>query len=128
MIPKNELIPGAIYRINARNFTIAIWTGAAFRGAREKFGHVYLFDEFSWEDGPPFGTATALERLGERVIPSPWESDTILALLEVSEILYYRYSTLDSAVAAAGYDVEMETSGNWTTPKLVAKNETDSTD
>jgi len=33
-------------------------------GIREKFGNEFLFEEFHWDTGPPFGTVNPKEELG----------------------------------------------------------------
>jgi hypothetical protein len=69
-IPANELVERRLYRVHARNFNVAVYDGHdGFIGIREKFGNVYLFTEFEWETGAPYGTVQALEDLGRDV---PW--------------------------------------------------------
>jgi len=56
---------GHIYKISARNFNIGIFDGdTGFIGVREKFGDRYLFTEYHWDTGPPFGTVRPLEAIG----------------------------------------------------------------
>lgn len=50
------LIIGGIYKIRARNFSLGVFDGDGFIGLRQKFDAVFLFKEFAWEQGPPFGT------------------------------------------------------------------------
>lgn len=47
------------YKIKARNATIGIWLkeNKSFLISRWKFGQNYLFEEYHWATGAPFGTA-----------------------------------------------------------------------
>jgi hypothetical protein len=52
-----SLVTRGIYQIHSRNLDIAVYDGReGFIGIREKFGSTYLFTEYAWEQGPPFGT------------------------------------------------------------------------
>lgn len=64
-IPMSECEHGFIYRIDARNFRFGAYraTDKSFIGLREKFDDLYLFGEFHWDVGSPFGTVKALEKL-----------------------------------------------------------------
>lgn len=66
-IPMNDCNHGYLYKISARNSSIGIWNKyrKVFIIPRFKFGSHYLFEEFHWDCGPPFGTAIALEELME---------------------------------------------------------------
>jgi hypothetical protein len=48
-------------------------------GIRSKFGNRYLFSEYNYELGPPFGTASPFERLAPypaaAALELPWERD-----------------------------------------------------
>ncbi len=68
-IKMEDLKPGYLYRIHARNASYGIWlgeveTGNAFGFAisRIKFGSNYIFTEFHW-DMPTFATARPLEEI-----------------------------------------------------------------
>jgi hypothetical protein len=65
-IPLNECIHGGLYRIDSRNLSIGVFDEKAqgYVGIREKFGARFLFTEYDWDTGPPFGTATPKEFLG----------------------------------------------------------------
>jgi hypothetical protein len=57
----NDCKVGTLYRLHARNFSYGIYAGESrsghgFIGIRYKFKDVYLFTEYHWDDGPPFGT------------------------------------------------------------------------
>ena len=101
-IPKEELVAGGIYRVSARSFGVAIWTGAAFRGARTKFESIFLDDEYHWDDGPPNGTATAYQRLGSLTVPAPFENTGYLALLEAADQVSYALGDLEMTIELEG--------------------------
>ncbi len=62
---------GWLYYISARNASVGIFRQATsgFVIPRNKFDHDYLFEEYHWDTGPPFGTVCPLVKL-ERVPPS----------------------------------------------------------
>lgn len=61
-----SMVRGRLYRFKARNFSIGVWNPEkkGFIGIRTKWGDRYLFTEYHWETGPPYGTVTPLEDLG----------------------------------------------------------------
>lgn len=65
-IPLRSCIDGHVYRIDSRNLSYGVFHAAVegFTGIRNKFGWNYLFTEFHWDQGPPYGTVTPLEDLG----------------------------------------------------------------
>lgn len=78
-IPKDQCLGRRFYRIRSRNLSFGVYnpeTGG-FLGIREKFGRRYVFEEYHWDNGPPFGTVHPLEDLG---IDLP-ESISLLDLL-----------------------------------------------
>jgi hypothetical protein len=64
-----DCIPRGVYRIKSRNLRLGVYApgihAGGFIGLREKFGSEYLFTEYHWDTGPPFGTVTPTELLGE---------------------------------------------------------------
>jgi hypothetical protein len=64
-IPMSELKDGYLYEIDARNQNRGIWFESVkgFEIARRKFDDVFLFIEYEWETGPPFGTARAFREI-----------------------------------------------------------------
>jgi hypothetical protein len=67
-IPMDKLVRGRVYRISARNFSIAVYADEGrFIGFREKFGVWFLFTEYHWDTGEPFGTVKPLEDMGVSV-------------------------------------------------------------
>lgn len=48
---------GFLYKIFSRNLSHGVFDGSTgFIGIRNKFGCDYLFTEYHWDTGPPFGT------------------------------------------------------------------------
>lgn len=70
-IPMSELVDRRVYRIRSRNLVVGAWRAATqgFIGIRQKFGDLYLFEEYHYETGAPYGTAHAIEYLGVVVPP-----------------------------------------------------------
>ncbi len=71
-IPVAECEHGYLYHVKARNFRLGIYNEDAreFIGIRTKFGNRYLFGEYHWDQGPPFGTVKPIAKLEE----SPFET------------------------------------------------------
>jgi hypothetical protein len=66
-IKLEDCIEGNLYKIHSRNLTHGIFTkfNNGFLGIREKFGSTYLFTEYHWDTGAPFGTVSPLIDLGK---------------------------------------------------------------
>lgn len=65
MIPIPECKYGGIYRLRSRNLPYGVYDGhGGFIGIREKFWDYFLFKEYHWDTGRPFGTVTPLELVG----------------------------------------------------------------
>lgn len=78
MIIKSECKNRFLYYISSRNLTFGVFnkiTGG-FTGLRTKFGSVYAFEEFHWNNGPPYGTVTPIKILEE--LPSEIKIETSL--------------------------------------------------
>lgn len=71
MIPKSDCLDRVFYRIHSRNLTLGVYRAetGGFLGLREKFGSIYVFEEYHWDNGPPYGTVHPIEALPE-VLPS----------------------------------------------------------
>jgi hypothetical protein len=54
---------GQVYKINSRNLSFGVFKMGVygFIGIREKFGSRYLFTEFHWDTGAPFGTVMPIK-------------------------------------------------------------------
>src|SRR4051812_37827600 len=64
-IPMSECIKGRVYKINCRNLPYGVYDGSeGFIGIREKFGSFYLFTEYHYDHGAPFGTVSGHADLG----------------------------------------------------------------
>lgn len=68
-IPRDRVELGKAYVIHARNggVGVAVETEGrlGYRLHREKFGSHFLFDEWDWDEGEPFGTAIPLRLLDD---------------------------------------------------------------
>jgi hypothetical protein len=64
-IPLSACRNGWVYRLHSRNLTFGVFVQAnsGFIGIREKFRHKYLFTEYHWDTGAPFGTVRPKEEL-----------------------------------------------------------------
>lgn len=64
-IPLSECKHGYLYKIFSRNLRLGVFDSGdnGFIGIREKFGREYLFTEYHWDIGPPFGTVSPKEEL-----------------------------------------------------------------
>lgn len=59
LVPLKDCIKGRVYRLCCRNLRVGVFDGRdGFIGIRKKFGHRYLFTEYHWEQGAPFGTVS----------------------------------------------------------------------
>jgi len=65
-IPLSDCKHRGIYRLGSRNLSLGVYNeeSKGFIGIREKFGDLYLFTEYHWDTGPPFGTASPYEFVG----------------------------------------------------------------
>lgn len=66
-IPLDACKERRLYRIRSRNLRLGVFrerTGG-FLGLREKFGSIFVFEEFHWDTGEPFGTVQPVEELPE---------------------------------------------------------------
>lgn len=62
-IRKENMVVGGYYRVQARNFRLGVWSGKGVIGLRTKFGEIYPFQEYHYDDGPPYGTTHVKELL-----------------------------------------------------------------
>ena len=60
-----ELKDGYTYRVSARNASFGIWRKSknSFIISRWKFGANYIFEEYHYDTGAPFGTVNPLEEI-----------------------------------------------------------------
>lgn len=66
-IKMEDLKGGYLYKIAARNSNHGIWIPErrAFAISRFKFGDNYIFEEYHWDTGTPYGTVKPLEEIEE---------------------------------------------------------------
>ena len=64
-IPLKDCVQGGLYKIDSRNLDIGIFNKESeeFIGIRTKFGDRYLFTEYHWDTGAPYGTVKPVELL-----------------------------------------------------------------
>lgn len=65
MISLQKCKHGFLYKIESRNLNFGVFNSVnnGFIGIRYKFGDKFLFTEYHWETGEPFGTVKPLEEL-----------------------------------------------------------------
>ena len=76
MLPLADCKDRKLYRVDARRQSFGVFKKATggFLGLREKFGSVFVFEEFHWEASKIHGTVQPLEEL-----PEDLPSDIVLA-------------------------------------------------
>lgn len=76
MIPLDQCEDRRLYKIGSRNLSYGVFRteSRGFIGIREKFGDRFLFEEYHWDTGEPFGTVTPLEATAH-VLPDDMELD-----------------------------------------------------
>mgnify|MGYP001597372953 CR=1 FL=1 len=81
-IPIQECKDRMLYRIVSRNLTFGIFKTATngFMGIREKFGRYFLFTEFHYDTGAPFGTAHPQQEL--EPMPQDMALEEILGIVD----------------------------------------------
>jgi len=67
IIPIELCKHGWLYKLNSRNLDYGVYddTQKGFTGIRTKFGSRYLFTEYHWDTGPPFGTVQPIKEVKE---------------------------------------------------------------
>lgn len=80
--------PGHVYRISSRNLSFGVFNPAdnGFIGIRNKFGHTYLFTEYHWDTGEPFGTVCPIEEVGACPHPLDESSQELFDFLKEIEM------------------------------------------
>lgn len=89
-IPLKDCVHGHVYAISSRNLIYGVFdkTTDSFTGIREKFGNEYLFAEYHWDQGPPYGTVTPTKDVG--MLPKDVTTDEqIFAYLKKLEKEHY---------------------------------------
>lgn len=88
-IPLEQCKDGYLYIINARNSKLGIFKkeNSSFIISRFKFKSNYLFEEYHWDTGEPFGTVKPLELLGPATLsflPEMNEEETLKFLNQMA--------------------------------------------
>jgi hypothetical protein len=78
MIPMAECKDRYTYRIASRNLLFGVFRAATggFLGLRNKFSHIYIFEEYHWEASETYGTVQPIEEL--EILPEEIILDTDL--------------------------------------------------
>lgn len=86
-VPMGECVKGRVYEIRCRNLLFGVYDGeGGFIGIRTKFGSRYLFTEYHWDKGPPFGTVMGHKDTGIDVgIEAVEGNEELFKLLEKIE-------------------------------------------
>lgn len=60
-------VHGGIYEIDSRNLSFGVFNSNCngFIGIRHKFGHDYLFTEYHWDTGEPYGTVKPIKFMSQ---------------------------------------------------------------
>lgn len=65
LTPLKECVKGRVYRLRCRNLRVGVFDGNdGFIGIRMKFGDRFLFTEYHWEQGAPYGTVAGAVDMG----------------------------------------------------------------
>lgn len=85
-IPRGDVTIGRAYVIHARNGGVGVAVEEkgciGYRLHREKFGHHYLFVEYDWDEGVPYGTAIPLAEIAAE---PPHDESALLTWLSDQE-------------------------------------------
>ena len=67
MIPLENCKHGYVYEIDSRNLSYGVFNSKdnGFIGIRNKFRNNFLFTEYHWDTGEPYGTVSPLKELGK---------------------------------------------------------------
>jgi len=83
-IPRHQIDAGCAYVIHARNGGVGVAVldrgELGYRLHRVKFGFHYLFVEYDWDNGPPFGTVIPYQKIDE--VPPTSEPELLAWLAE----------------------------------------------
>lgn len=83
-LSKDDLVVNGVYRVEARNYAVAIWDGEKFLGPLKVDGHIELVPEWDYSEGYPRGTCTAARLMPPVNITQPYGTNTVnlLAILD----------------------------------------------
>ena len=64
-VPMDKCIKGRLYKLGSRNLVLGVYDGReGFIGIRCKFRDRFLFTEYHWDQGAPYGTVSEVEDTG----------------------------------------------------------------
>ena len=97
-IPLDQCVDRAVYRIRSNNLGVGVFSEKTkgFIGIRTKFGNKYLFTEYHYDTGAPFGTVCPVEQLG--VLPDNIENRELAADKNNQSLVDFLAATTDAAV------------------------------
>ncbi|MBX3248696.1 MAG: hypothetical protein KF901_16080 [Myxococcales bacterium] len=88
-VPHADVVAGRGYVIHARNggVGVAVRDGnrLGYRLRRQKFDRIFLFVEWDWAEGPPYGTAIPLQEVATE---APADERDWIGWLEALEAAY----------------------------------------
>jgi hypothetical protein len=89
-IPLASCKHGFLYRLDSRNLRYGVFNEKTkgFMGIRRKFTMVFLFEEYHWDTGEPYGTVKPLEELEDisNILDDPYKLEVRLLKLEVVKL------------------------------------------
>lgn len=60
-IPMDQCVERRMYKLRSRNLVFGVYDGVGgFVGIRQKFDHSYLFTEYHYDNGAPYGTVVGV--------------------------------------------------------------------
>ena len=83
MLDQDKLEVGSIYLVSALNFSVAIWTGKAFKGPTVEYKVLKFTEELPYWEGLPNGTCTPLEKISvtDKLVP-PFDGMNLLKVMK----------------------------------------------
>jgi hypothetical protein len=105
---KENCIVGMVYKVFSRNLSKAVWNGKSFVGIREKFGDKFLFAEYHWDDGPPYGTVKPEEELG--LVP---EDMLLVEMIGCKDFITGRFTYFDETPDENGNGKQYTSDGTY---------------
>jgi len=104
-IPMDQCKDGFLYVVDARNSKLGIYKekNNAFTISRYKFGSNFLFDEFHWDTGEPYGTVHPLKEIG--VVP---------VMSDEEKLAYLNTKWVELKEEVSSYFPDITRDFNWT--------------
>jgi hypothetical protein len=112
MIPQEEMVERGVYTLKSRNLVVGVWNGASgFIGIRLKFRSEYLFTEYHYDQGAPYGTAKPQVLLG--VLPKGIEPRERLETEEITRIMGWRIKGIGEVDPVDGDQLYWSNEDGW---------------